>query len=574
MHCSDDQLIAFLDDELWFLRKKRVQKHLSSCWSCRTRLADYESRIHHLTRDFEDWSVPGPRWSVDAKMELADGMRRIDSTLPKPGRSHWRAVFPRPWLSAAALLAVAVLTSVVMLQRRYTVTEPAPGDALARLAAVERTLNGHAVAQTFAVELSEIRPVRTSQKRNLQIWSDADSGRFASRWTDSRGELKHALLKPKDGVELVFTSAARRSAPRVSAPSDDALDSLGSGDLSPHAIEAAFLRWLESRSWRPISFAADFSLWSRQDGTEMKAERTVRPDGTASIRITARRTSRRVVAVLTIDVDAFSFRPRLETIRFETPERAVELRLAATSITPMPSRELPAEVFADPVAPAPAPIAVSPIEPPRVNDDSRTAETPVTGGAIGVIEARFLLHQAAACTGEPVEISEENGRVRIRHRNGGGGLSPVHASLTDVLAALSDLRRSAAATPADAPQFARLDRSSLMLLHATALRNLAERFAGDPVMNSSPDASKWLSVMIADHADAIAREMERFEVIERASDPAPPRQWRESATTLYDKIRLLDELIRDDQSAEATPLLREISVELQSIRATFPTRRQ
>jgi hypothetical protein len=573
MHCSDEQLVAYLDGELWLLARKQVQRHLNSCWSCRTRLADCEREIHSLTRDIEEWPYPGRQWAADAKSQLAAGMRRVESTLPPANPSIWRAAFPRPWWSAAAFAITIVAAGTMWFQRRPVTIEPAPAAAVTRVAAVENTVNSHGVQQTFAVELSELRPARRTQRRNLQIWSDADTGRFASRWTGSSGDLKHALWRPKDGVEMVYNSASRSAMRRSAARSDSSsFDSLAAGELSAAEIESSFLRWLESRSWRPLSFASDFLVLSGQDGVEMRAERAVRSDGSASVRITARKATRRVVAMLTLDVDALTFRPRLETIRFETPEQAVELRLTATSITPLPSRDLPSEVFTGPVSEAPVLTAAAENSAP-VPENPEIAPSTTPGPDIRAVEARFVLHRAGACLGEPVEITEVDGRVRIRHRGGGEDALATVTSLTDVLGALSDLRRSAAGAPADAPQFARLDRSSSMLQHAIALRSLADRFAHAQTGDLGREALTWLSTMVAEHAAAITTEIARFESYKPASAPASPRDWRESAVTIHDKIRLLDELIRDDQSAEATPLLGEIATELVSLRSSLSAAR-
>jgi anti-sigma factor RsiW len=44
-HCSDEQLLAWLDGELQPTAARWVQSHLKICWECRARLQDIDGQV-------------------------------------------------------------------------------------------------------------------------------------------------------------------------------------------------------------------------------------------------------------------------------------------------------------------------------------------------------------------------------------------------------------------------------------------------------------------------------------------------------------------------------------------------
>src|SRR5262249_2311165 len=137
------------------------------------------------------------------------------------------------------------------------------------------------------------------------------------------------------------------------------LASLAENGLDPVEIEAAFMRWMERRPWTPIAFSSDLSLWTAGDGSVAKAEKVYLANRIPAIRRTDERRNQRVVAVLSVELDSNSFRPRLQTIRFETSERTVEVRLEAVAIQPMRRSEFTAAIFRPDPGLEPGPITGS-----------------------------------------------------------------------------------------------------------------------------------------------------------------------------------------------------------------------
>jgi hypothetical protein len=154
------------------------------------------------------------------------------------------------------------------------------------------------------------------------------------------------------------------------------------------------------------------------------------------------------------------------------------------------------------------------------------------------VQALYVLHQAGACLGEPVRVSEEpNGTRVIRVGAGGDGYSS-EASLEFVLKALSEMRRKAPTAQDPAAPLA------VALQHAWALRSIAGDFATSGTPEPSEPSSQLLASMLDDHAGAIRRELSaaglaRSGAYDRKSGAA---DWRECASLLFDDLARLNEL--------------------------------
>ena len=575
MHCSDEELIAHLDGELGRFKKMRVRRHLDACWTCRARVAASENQIHSLSQAVDEWAFPGPFWSIDAKMQLGAGMREVEETLrdqPVPSRGF--RLLRLAWVGASVL---ALTAAIWMLQTKPAEDRSAVAETIARALGTEKELYRSPLQQEFIVQVAEIRPMRNARVSKLQIWSDGAGGRFASRWSTPDGQLKHALWKPSAGAEYVYAPAVSTAAVRQPAhmPQGDSISSLSNGSLDVTQMEAAFSQWLDSRAWHPISFASDLSVWSQQDGTVLRAERLAEPDGSTLVRITAQRTTNRLTAELSVDLDAADYRPRLQTIRFETPERTVEFRLAVTSIRAVGVTQIPPAIFAPDASLLPSASAGS-TNRSSLNIGSGSSIPPAaTNGSLlddmRMIEAQYVLHRAGACLGEAVEIFQEPDGVRVRSRDALSSRRPetlaAFAGLQDVLAALAELRNRAE-IPAETPVLNRSSRSSSALLqNAAALRQLADVFTPGRTLTWTARPWRLLESMIRDHAVNLRQELESLNVRtgSKSRSAYTVRGWRESASTLFDKVMLADELMGEDQAADAAGLIDEIEVELASI---------
>jgi hypothetical protein len=137
-HISDRELVMAMDGELAKPDIKRVESHLESCWTCRSRKQDLERAIAdfvHLHRSHPELQLPpsaGPRAMLKARLaELAQ-------TRP----SLWRQAANlrrRGWVTAAAcgfLIAGIVADRYIVEQRAPEVVLAAPNPALTPGAAV------------------------------------------------------------------------------------------------------------------------------------------------------------------------------------------------------------------------------------------------------------------------------------------------------------------------------------------------------------------------------------------------------------------------------------------------------
>lgn len=109
-HLSDQQLLLDVEGELSVFERKRVQEHLSACWTCRARRQEFEGAIADFMRVHKHEAAPelppaaGPRALLKARM----------AELPAAG-PRWFAgfSFSRGVAAAGAVCLVLVLGVVV-----------------------------------------------------------------------------------------------------------------------------------------------------------------------------------------------------------------------------------------------------------------------------------------------------------------------------------------------------------------------------------------------------------------------------------------------------------------------------
>jgi hypothetical protein len=555
MHCSDEQLLAHLDGELSVFGSHRVRRHLKSCWHCRTRLGACEQEIQGLTVAMDEWPFPGPEWNRAARQRLNSRLQEFEAGFEGSRRRGVRRFAVPIAVAAAAILCFSgwfAWTGRIHPRLRAT-------DVIAEVSRAERTLYLQPVQQTFSVEIAEIRPARRIVNAQLQIWSDREGGKFASRLSGPGGTLEHALWRPSADAEFVYRRAgsARVVKQRPHREEAVALESLADYGLDSAQLEDTFLHWLESRSWTPVSFAADISLWTGADGSVAAAERVQGTDGTPMIRITAQRKSRKMVAVLAVEVDSRNYRPRLQTIRFETAERAIEFRLSATAIQPIRRTEMDAGVFRPDPAVAPEVRTLRPVQPGREEPAAPATKEP-PAGAIAIdpreVEARFVLHKAGACLGESVRLSDEAGGTRVVRLDSENAGYRSELSLDYMLTALADLRRG---------QPARGDTAgtrTVALRHAWAIRRLAEDFPARRIAGLPPDSWQMIEAMLRDHTSAVRHELDGFGLQRPASSTSETAHadWRASTTILFEALTHLNEPVSGDSAATVNRRLDEI----------------
>jgi hypothetical protein len=137
-HLSDRELVMAMDGELTRDDTKRVESHLESCWTCRSRKQDLERAITafvHLYRNHPELQLPpsaGPRAMLKARLaELAQAH-------PVPWHKPANMLRCR-WVTAAAFgfLGAAIFAHGYLVERRAPdVVLAAPNPTLTPGAAV------------------------------------------------------------------------------------------------------------------------------------------------------------------------------------------------------------------------------------------------------------------------------------------------------------------------------------------------------------------------------------------------------------------------------------------------------
>lgn len=122
-HCSDDQLIAYLDGELPGEERRKVARHLELCWQCRPRVAEMEEQIRRIRRVFADTDA-ALEGGGSGRERLLARCRAIEEKPSKEmkgsGSRTWRWA---AWaLVATSALAFASITTWITVRH----AEPAP----------------------------------------------------------------------------------------------------------------------------------------------------------------------------------------------------------------------------------------------------------------------------------------------------------------------------------------------------------------------------------------------------------------------------------------------------------------
>lgn len=439
-HYGDETLLGFLDGELTAWKGRQVKCHLQECWDCRARVGELEGQIELLANSARHPVFPSPDFVEDGRRKVLARIRAAHESpvfTPRfeslPRRDAGRLA--RLALGTAACVCLTVLSAWLAARHRAV---PAT-EVLSRARQVETSLyqSPMTVHQAIQVEAVEIRPTRRTRSGRLAVWAEGND-RFALRWEEQTGLLRHAVWRPSMSREYLYDPrlSANPVARSVRTENIKSLTELAQYGLTLEELETSFVRWLDSQGWRPISLGADFSEFAGQSGVTLVAERIRTKAGGRGIRITARRLQAKIRIELSMDVDAASDRPTIEVVRFETPERAVEFRLSVDRIELLRPSSVRAAVYEPdlPMAqPAPPPQDRRPLPPPPAAIASQSPLNVLSDPNVQV-QALSDLHSVKACLGDDIKIRETpSGSWQIR------GLVPNVERKVEVLNALSGL---------------------------------------------------------------------------------------------------------------------------------------
>ncbi len=133
-HASDQELIQACDGELSPRAAARMEKHLQSCWQCRTRKQEIESAIGGFIREL--------RHDLDGKIPAADGPRALlkarlaQAAQKQPSSPAWFRLPPKLAMAMAGVALTAVALVLVTAHfwsathAVYTATVVAPNPRL------------------------------------------------------------------------------------------------------------------------------------------------------------------------------------------------------------------------------------------------------------------------------------------------------------------------------------------------------------------------------------------------------------------------------------------------------------
>ncbi len=119
IHISDEDLLRVIDGELDDRAADAVERHLQSCWSCRSRRQEIESavavfmRVHQRNNPALP-SAAGPRALLKARL----------AELPLPSRAASSSKLPPLWAQAAAVLIAAALVTIMIGRLRAPHSSP------------------------------------------------------------------------------------------------------------------------------------------------------------------------------------------------------------------------------------------------------------------------------------------------------------------------------------------------------------------------------------------------------------------------------------------------------------------
>ena len=439
-HCTDSELVAYLDGELNWLRRLRVRRHLQACWRCRRRARSQEEQILHLTETMEAWEYPDALWHLDQQLELGLRLRHFEDA---GGAGRPKAARLRRWMLAIGVTVAICVALAVLPRNRRRDGSDLPLKTVAGAQTFERDLYHLPTEQTLAVRIEPVHPTRPGAAGRLEIWSDAAQGRFASRWIAADGTLKLALWQPGPGREYLLRPRVSHAVlQRTGHPASDRITDFLGPDMSGD-LEGAFMRWMESRSWAPVSFAPEAAQWMSGAGARALAESITASDGSRHIRLTVERRMHAARARLTAEFDAVTFQPRSMSIRFEANGRSAELNMIAQRVRSVAAAEVAAAAVSPESVKFPAVRAPGASSPPDRHPVLSVGQA-LIDSAERAAEAQFLLHAADACLGEAVVVEEVPGGVRVRSTQGIAGRWPEatssSAKLADVLGGLAELR--------------------------------------------------------------------------------------------------------------------------------------
>ncbi len=538
-HCSDDLLIAYADGELSPREQSRVAAHLRECWECRGRMEQLDATAQALARMAAENPFGGAHRAACAKARFLEWKREFERQAA--GRRNWFSRFPLPAVPAlAALVALAIsgaLFWAVKLSERARPLETLDKARMFEQALLARPAVLH---QVMHIEVLQTEPVVKRGGGRLELWAERGQ-RYSARWTDWNGELQYAVWHPSAGKAWRYDSRyARRALPA----SEQATTGVSLVEMEAdrfEQLEAAVLDWVRRRSWRPVEVAGDFARYASQGGLALEARRSRTPEGRTSLLLTARRAGATMTVDLLLELDAETYRPRLQQATYRYQDRVLYVRVNVARQDPLPAAEVAAGVFGPDASllislPSRSRQIIPALMPPPVLP-AGAADSP---GA--ELEDMFTAHQLGSCI-PPQPAPFPSGSSAFLH-------TAIRRQVEQRLAGVSS-PLSAVAAAAEAVALA-----GAAVEEATELQRLAAWATSEKAMQLESRHWHMLDRMVQDHVLRLRQKLTRSRgLLEpllatngQASYPAPPHGQPQGTQELAaDASHILSHLVRFEQ---------------------------
>jgi hypothetical protein len=409
-HVPEDDLLPFLDGELPDKEAKKIRRHLEACWNCRARIEAVERTISAVVEYHNHAYVRG-------LPPPPGGWRTFDSELKSVAAETRRRLVTDGWLLhqiaplrglsglerlAVGMCAAALLIAVTLIFYRAPVVSASQVIAKGTEARIHET---SAVAHPIVYQKLRLQAgSQTYGSLTWEIWNDEESGNTNQRIEDSAGArfIPTEWGKPIGRVRQARDSRIRRAIETrypQSAPGN------AGQSLPPLLRELRQVFQANHMDWRRPLAVAGYASWAESIGhLSPELRETYLPSGErAYVLIASVKGPLEINAIARTEltVRSWDWHPLKQRFEVKDGNKIESLDLAELAFNVSSADTYIAGIGVEKRSLSfslrPSPAAVSEIE-------SLEAE----------IQARYALHRAGACIGEPVEVHREpSGRVLV-----------------------------------------------------------------------------------------------------------------------------------------------------------------
>lgn len=423
-HCLDEQVL--LDHVFGELRPDElasVDEHLNSCARCRAKRAELARESEAIEDTVNRDVFPSADCVRQARQALHESFAEYERER-EPVVVHEPGILqkPAPGFRWTQTLAAAAVIALCLGAAAWFWRSPEPlevSEVLTRAQSAESALAVRPLFQRFRVELTQVEPQQGRRVGHLETWSDPDGQRFASRWVGPSGSVQHAVWNRVEGTKVVrsvYDPSSRAEIITATAESETRISLLGVGrdGVTTDALAAGFIRWIETRSWQPVSLAGGVLQLIDESGMQVELSRP--SDTLGVLRLSARRQAGERVATILLDLNERTYEPIQMRIRFEGADGVAELAMVGEEVQVLSEGDFDPVVF-EPRIPGSELSASSRLEHRRGASSAPSAKQPPPPTLREKLDAGlrvlYAIHQAGLCDGRPVEIEQQGPGVVV-----------------------------------------------------------------------------------------------------------------------------------------------------------------